>query len=120
RAHAPHGLLHGWFHLVRLGDDAFADALAAMESRPAVPRRMLDHWDNVDVHPVMGQVERGYAGGSIFWRDGALRDLDRVREYGRLLAAVGINAVTVNNVNVHATGARLLTDRLGDVAAIAA
>jgi len=81
---------------------------------------MLDHWDNVEVHRVMGQVERGYSGGSIFWRDGGPRgDLDRVRAYGRLLAAIGVNAVTVNNVNVHATEAHLLTDRLGDVAAIA-
>ncbi len=29
---------------------------------------MLNHWDNVAVHPVMGQVERGYAGGSLFCR----------------------------------------------------
>src|SRR5690606_35864439 len=79
-----------------------------------------DHWDNVAVHPVMGQVERGYAGGSIFWRDGGPRgDLDRVRAYARLLAAIGVNAVAVNNVNVHAAEARLLTDRLGDVAALA-
>ncbi len=120
RAHAPHGLLHGWFHLVRLGDAAFADGLVATESRPAVPRRMLDHWDNVDVHPVMGQVERGYAGGSIFWRAGApRRDLPRVAAYARLLAACGINAVAVNNVNVHATEARLLTDRIGEVAELA-
>ncbi|MCK2215550.1 alpha-glucuronidase [Actinomadura sp. ATCC 31491] len=82
---------------------------------------MLDHWDNVAVHPVMGQVERGYAGGSLFWRDGVLReDLTRVRAYARLLAAAGINAVAINNVNVHAAEARLLTDRLGEVAAIAA
>jgi alpha-glucuronidase len=37
-----------------------------------------------------------------------------------LLAAVGVNAVSVNNVNVHKAEARLLTDRLGDVAALAA
>ncbi len=81
---------------------------------------MLDHWDNVAVHPVMGQVERGYAGGSLFWEDGRARgDLERVRAYGRLLAACGINAVAVNNVNVHAAEARLLTDRLEEVADIA-
>src|SRR2546425_1258268 len=68
----------------------------------------------------MGQVERGYSGGSLFWADGAPRtDLTRVRAYGRLLAASGVNAVCVNNVNVHATEAQLLTDRLGDVAALA-
>ena len=112
RAHAPHGLLHGLFHLLRGG--------AAGAHRPAVARRMLDHWDNVDVHPVMGQVERGYAGGSLFWASGApRRDLGRVRAYARLLAAAGINAVALNNVNVHATEARLLTDRLGEVAELA-
>ena len=41
----------------------------------------------------MGQVERGYSGGSIFWQDGRPRgDLARVRAYGRLLAASGVNA----------------------------
>ncbi|GGL15720.1 xylan alpha-(1-_2)-glucuronosidase [Sphaerisporangium melleum] len=119
-ADEPAGLLYGLFHLVRLGEAAFEDTIAVEHHRPALRLRMLDHWDNVDVHPVMGQVERGYAGGSIFWRDGALRDdLRRVRAYARLLAACGINAVAVNNVNVHTTEARLLTDRLGDVAAIA-
>lgn len=115
----PAGLLYGLFHVVRLGESAFGVTLPPRPHRPAARLRMLDHWDNVDVHPVMGQVERGYAGGSIFWRDGARRDLTRVRDYGRLLAAVGVNAVSVNNVNVHATEARLLTDRLDDVAAIA-
>ncbi|MER7487407.1 alpha-glucuronidase [Streptomyces sp. NPDC126497] len=114
------GLLYGLFHVVRLGEDAFAGERAREEHRPAFASRMLDHWDNVAVHPVMGQVERGYAGGSLFWADGRARgDLDRVRAYGRLLAACGINAVAVNNVNVHAAEARLLTDRIGEVAAIA-
>ncbi|MFI8212826.1 alpha-glucuronidase [Streptomyces werraensis] len=114
------GLLYGLFHVVRLGEDAFTGDLAPRTHRPALDTRMLDHWDNVAVHPVMGQVERGYAGGSLFWADGEARgDLGRVRAYGRLLAACGINAVAVNNVNVHATEARLLTDRIGDVAAIA-
>ncbi len=114
------GLLYGLFHVVRLGEDAFTGDLAPRTHRPALATRMLDHWDNVAVHPVMGQVERGYSGGSLFWADGEARgDLGRVRAYGRLLAACGINAVAVNNVNVHATEARLLTDRIGDVAAIA-
>ncbi|WP_223190460.1 alpha-glucuronidase [Nonomuraea terrae] len=118
-AGGPAGLLYGLFEVVRRGETAFGADLPAEAHRPALRRRMLDHWDNIDVHPVMGQVERGYAGGSIFWREGGPRDLTRVRAYGRLLAACGINAVAVNNVNVHATEARLLTDRLGEVAAIA-
>jgi alpha-glucuronidase len=120
RADEPAGLLYGLFHVVRLGEPAFGGAWPRERHGPAMRRRMVNHWDNVDVNPVMGQVERGYAGGSIFWSDGALRgDLDRVGEYGRLLAAIGVNAVSVNNVNVQGSAIRLLTDRLGDVAAIA-
>jgi alpha-glucuronidase len=112
RAAAPHGLLHSLFHLLREAPDG--------RYRPAVDRRMVDHWDNVDVHPVMGQVERGYAGGSLFWQAGAARrDLARVASYARLLAAAGVNAVALNNVNVHATETRLLTDRLAEVAELA-
>ncbi|WP_217236137.1 alpha-glucuronidase [Streptomyces sp. AC555_RSS877] len=114
------GLLHGLFHVVRLGEDAFRGEPVRETHRPAVALRMVDHWDNVAVHPVMGQVERGYAGGSLFWADGRARgEMERVRAYGRLLAACGINAVAVNNVNVHETEARLLTDRIGEVAEIA-
>ncbi|MGW0575293.1 alpha-glucuronidase [Streptomyces sp. NPDC002920] len=114
------GLLYGLFHVVRLGAQAFTGGWPREVHRPATELRMLDHWDNVAVHPVMGQVERGYAGGSLFWREGRAReDFARVRAYGRLLAACGINAVCVNNVNVHAVEARLLTDRIGEVAAIA-
>jgi alpha-glucuronidase len=120
RAGDPAGLLYGLFEVVRLGEAAFGDGFGPRSQRPVMRRRMLDHWDNVDVHPVMGQVERGYSGGSLFWRAGTLRDLTRVTAYARLLAVTGINAVGINNVNVHATEARLLTDRLADVVAIAA
>ncbi|WP_456821093.1 alpha-glucuronidase [Cellulomonas sp. URHB0016] len=115
------GLLYGLHDLVRRGEAAFAaedDVVVA--DLPANEIRMLDHWDNVDVHPVMGQVERGYAGGSLFYADGRVRDdLSRVGQYARLLGSVGINAVGLNNVNVHATEARLLTDGLPDVARLA-
>ncbi|SCF03536.1 alpha-glucuronidase [Micromonospora matsumotoense] len=119
-ADAPAGLLYGLFHLVRLGESAYVGDHPPRAHRPALRRRMLDHWDNVAVHPVMGQVERGYAGGSIFWRDGAPHgDRDRLRAYGRLLASMGVNAISVNNVNVGLTEARLLTDRLDDVVDLA-
>ncbi|MEV5440212.1 alpha-glucuronidase [Streptomyces sp. NPDC052682] len=119
-ASAGRGLLYGLFHVVRLQEAAFTGERAREVHRPALALRMLDHWDNVAVHPVMGQVERGYAGGSLFWADGRARgELERVRAYGRLLAACGVNAVCVNNVNVHETEAHLLTDRLGDVADLA-
>ncbi|HWS32979.1 MAG TPA: alpha-glucuronidase [Actinoplanes sp.] len=115
-ADGPRGLIYGLFELARGG--------APGRHEPAFARRMIDHWDNVDVHPVMGQVERGYSGGSIFWKDGAFLGsapggLERIGAYARLLAAAGVNAVTINNVNVHTTEARLLTDRRGEVVVIA-
>ncbi|TRY17037.1 alpha-glucuronidase [Tessaracoccus rhinocerotis] len=114
------GALYGWFELVRLGARALGDDVPGQVNRPAHAMRMLDHWDNIDVHPVMGQVERGYSGGSIFYDAGEVRaDLSRVGAYARLLASVGINRVAVNNVNVHAREARLLTDDLHEVVRIA-
>nr|WP_125773945.1 alpha-glucuronidase [Antribacter gilvus] len=115
------GLLHGWFHVLRLGEAAFDGPDADEKHAPAAALRVLDHWDNVDEHHTMGQVERGYSGGSLFYAHGRVReDLTRVDEYARLLASVGINSVAINNVNVHAREARLLTDDLMDVARIAA
>ena len=89
------GLLYGSFALLRhvaSGEDLDAIDLT---SAPALPLRMLDHWDDPD-----GFVERGYAGRSIFdwW---LLPDhLDpRLIDYARANASVGINGVVVNNVN---------------------
>ncbi|NUU15955.1 alpha-glucuronidase [Cellulomonas humilata] len=114
------GLLYGLHELVRRGAPALTCPDDVVWDLPVHQVRMLDHWDNTVVHPVMGQVERGYAGGSIFWSDGRVRDdLTRVAQYARLLGSVGINAVGLNNVNVHAAEARLLTDHLDDVARLA-
>ena len=112
------GLLYGFYAVVLGQIPAAADVWTV--HAPAQAIRMLDHWDNMRVHPVMGQVERGYAGGSLFFEDGELReDLTRVEHYARLLAAVGINRVAINNVNVHAHEATLLTTRLDQVARLA-
>jgi alpha-glucuronidase len=62
---------------------------------PSSPIRWVNQWDNFD-----GTIERGYAGRSIFFDNGHVRpDLSRVSAYGRLLASVGLNGATVNNVN---------------------
>src|SRR5699024_10358135 len=100
------GLLYG-FYAVVLGLAPAPSGAWTIHS-PGNSIRMLDHWDNMIVHPAMGQVERGYAGGSLFYEDGELReDLTRVEHYSRLLASVGINRVAINNVNVHAREATL-------------
>ncbi len=83
------------FHLLTLvGSDQPLPTKPITESPPS-PIRWVNQWDNFD-----GTIERGYAGRSIFYDNGHVRaDLTRVSEYGRLLASVGINGVTVNNVN---------------------
>lgn len=91
----PHGVLFGAFDLLRRAnthqDLTHLDAVEA----PAMPIRWVDEWDNAD-----GSVERGYAGRSIFFEGGKVRDdLSQVREYARLLASVGINGCNINNVN---------------------
>jgi alpha-glucuronidase len=114
------GLLYGLHHCARRGDRVFADEFPPQRHAPRQPVRMLDHWDNTTVHPEMGQVERGYAGGSLFFQEGAVRqDLTRVRAYARLLGSIGINRICLNNVNVDRVAARLLTDMVPDVARLA-
>ena len=55
----------------------------------------MNQWDNLD-----GRIERGYGGPSIFFADGNVRsDLTRAGQYARLLASIGINGCTINNVN---------------------
>lgn len=90
------GLLYGMFGLHRLlltGETT----LFPYESKPDQTIRMVNHWDNYD-----GSIERGYAGNSIFYHNNSFRgDTELVLQYSRLLASVGINAVSINNVNVH-------------------
>jgi alpha-glucuronidase len=87
------GELYGVFHL--LEQVAQQRRLAPDAEAPASPIRWVNQWDNLD-----GSIERGYAGRSLFYDAGHVRaDLTRVSQYGRLLASVGINGATVNNVN---------------------
>ena len=87
------GELYGVFHL--LEQIAQQKPLSPDTEAPSSPIRWVNQWDNFD-----GTIERGYAGRSIFFDNGHVRqDLTRVGEYGRLLASIGINGVTVNNVN---------------------
>ena len=88
------GVLYGVFNL--LSEIARGKNISLNQFRqPYAPIRWINQWDNLD-----GRVERGYGGPSIFFTDGKVReDLTRAGEYARLLASIGINACTVNNVN---------------------
>ncbi|QUA53614.1 hypothetical protein [Aristaeella lactis] len=108
------GLLYAAYRLI-------TDRLCGQEitrpvsSSPKYALRMINCWDNAD-----GEIERGYAGRSLFFRNGRLDyDADRIRTLGRLLASAGLNVLCINNVNVHYPAQLLLEDYLPDLAALA-
>ncbi len=107
------GALYGSFALMRkiaLGDD-----LKSLDEKqtPHATARWVNEWDNL-----AGTIERGYGGRSIFWDQGHARaDMSRVREYGRLLASLGIQACAISNVN--ADPKILSPDFIPDIAKIA-
>lgn len=107
------GVLYGAFallHKVALGE-SLANLNETQQPRTAI--RWVNHWDNLD-----GTIERGYGGPSIFWSEGRARaDLSRVNDYGRLLASLGINGASINNVNVNIR--TMATDFLSEVAKVA-
>ncbi|WP_027087584.1 alpha-glucuronidase family glycosyl hydrolase [Cohnella panacarvi] len=107
-AGGPSGLIYGVFHLLRLiGSQASLSDIDIRE-KPASELRMLNQWDNAD-----GSIERGYAGQSIFYyNDQIASRLDRVRDYARLAASVGINGIAINNVNVHKAETAFITESL--------
>jgi alpha-glucuronidase len=89
------GILYGAFALLR--KIATGESIANLDEKqsPSVRIRWVNQWDNLD-----GTIERGYGGRSIFWENGHVRaDLNRVGDYGRLLASLGINGCSIDNVN---------------------
>lgn len=124
----PQGILYAVFHLLReltlkqgqseeAGSTLNGEKCIFITEQPVNQLRMINQWDNVD-----GSIERGYAGRSIFYDNGEFtQDLGRIRDYARLLASTGINAISINNVNVHKQESLFLTERyLNDVAKVAA
>jgi len=98
QANTESGILYGVYELLRRQQTG--EAIEEEISNPSFEIRILNHWDNPD-----GSVERGYAGNSIFWRDGenALgvteNDTALWEEYARANASIGINGTVLNNVN---------------------
>ena len=97
------GLLYGAYELLRLQKEdspllRSKEFTRGIKSEPYYSLRLLNHWDNLD-----GSIERGYAGNSIFWdKDQAKlskNNTQRLIEYARANASVGINGTVLNNVN---------------------
>jgi alpha-glucuronidase len=108
------GVLYGAFHFLRLLQTRVELGGVDIAEAPRLQLRMLNHWDNLD-----RTVERGYAGFSIWnWHELPHRIDQRYVDYARANASVGINAVTVTNVNANALVFR--EDYLEKAAALAA
>ncbi len=107
------GVLYGAFALLRkMALHHRIDQLDEKQN-PYAPVRWVNQWDNLD-----GSIERGYAGRSIFFESGnVVPDLARAGDYARMLASIGVNGCTVNNVN--ASPRMLAPDFLPQLARIA-
>ena len=88
------GILYGVYAFLREMQLRKPEPFTVVD-QPKVKIRMLNHWDNAN-----GTVERGYAGSSIWkWFELPYRLDPRYEDYARANAALGINGVTLNNVN---------------------
>lgn len=103
------GILYGVFDLIRQIKQENKLIGLDRTKEPAMPLRMLNHWDNMD-----GSIERGYSGLSFFFENDKIIVNDRTVTYARLTASVGINAVVINNVNVKDAATWLITERYLD------
>ncbi len=107
------GVLYGVFHFIRLIQNRQAIDKLAIQNKPRIQKRLLNHWDNLN-----GSVERGYAGKSIWnWEELPVEIDSRYKDYARANASIGINGIVLNNVNSQA--AMLTKSYISKAAAIA-
>ncbi|WP_439474281.1 alpha-glucuronidase family glycosyl hydrolase [Algoriphagus formosus] len=95
---SPIGVLYGSFDFLKSIQIGEFDSNTENSDQPKVQLRMLNHWDNLD-----RTVERGYAGFSIWdWHKLPGYIDPRYIDYARANASLGINAVSLTNVNANA------------------
>lgn len=101
------GILYATFHLLRLLQSGKSILSIDIIDAPKNQLRMINQWDNMD-----GTVERGYSGNTIFYhgRD-FTNDYNRIKDYARMLSSTGINAISINNVNVWDYETNLITEQ---------
>ena len=108
-AATPEAVIYGVFRFLTLIRTGKFDSDTDITQKPSDPIRMLDHWDNMD-----GSIERGYSGNSFFFENNDIIINERTRDYARLIASIGINAVAINNVNVKDAATDLVNARFID------
>jgi len=114
---SKNGLLYGVYRFLnRLATGESMEEIHE-HSAPKVDYRIINHWDNMD-----GHIERGYAGKSFFFLNNKFDyDEERIKNYARLMASIGINGICINNVNVNKVSAGLIAEPLlSDMAKLAA
>jgi alpha-glucuronidase len=92
------GVLYGAFALLSRLQQSMSVSRLDVASAPRIQLRLIDHWDNLD-----RSIEHGYGGMSL-WEWTALPDSvsPRYRDYARAEASIGINGVSLTNVNANA------------------
>jgi alpha-glucuronidase len=92
-------VLYGVFDFLRLLQTNQSIDNLNIFSIPKLKLRMLNHWDNLN-----RTVERGYAGFSIWdWHKLPGYIDKRYIDYARANASIGINAISLTNVNANST-----------------
>ncbi|MBR2529221.1 MAG: alpha-glucuronidase [Blautia sp.] len=103
------GILYGSFALLRQLQIAQCPLheLTWQETKvPSNPLRLMIHWDNLP-----GDIERGYAGDSLFFKNNHILVNERSIDYARLAASAGFNGLVINNSNVAGAAIELISDR---------
>lgn len=97
-ANTPVAALYGTYDLIRMQESGKLGKKAFDKTElPAYHYRILNHWDNPN-----GDVERGYAGKSLWkWEDLPNTVSPVYEEYARANASIGINGTVLNNVNAN-------------------
>jgi alpha-glucuronidase len=89
------GALYGTFAFLRLLQSHSSLGKLNISDKPINKLRQIQDWTNWD-----GSIERGYAGSSILHVNELPNKVNpRIRIHARALAALGINGITLNNVN---------------------
>lgn len=92
------GVLYGVFNFIRLLQTYQPISNLNIVETPKLKYRILNHWDNLN-----GTVERGYAGYSLWdWQRLPMYVDQRMIDYARANASIGINGTVLNNVNASA------------------
>ena len=138
------GILYGSFTLLRLLEQDTELDYKEIIDNPSKTIRMIDHWDNLDGTVERGFAGSSILYESIRNRDKmkdimdaigisatydlirdafnddykVASDIDRINDYARMLCSIGINAITINNTNVHTLETELINKRIDVVKTI--